>query len=1345
MKKRVLALMIVLWMTVGMAGTGLSDVAMLDAKEVKAAGISDYSLTIDKENTTVDISQDLYGLFYEDINSSADGGMYPELIKNRSFENRYYEGGILKSNETTWKKGWVSNVSSNFRVLGNRLETPVNGALNSNNPRYAKLIGNQILTNYGFTEYFKQNTPSIPIIAGTKYNFYLFAKALSGYSGNISVRVVDNSGKALTTNQKLRINKNGNWNQLSTVLTGLTTSSSGKLQVQITGAKSTDVLYVDMISLMSRDTYGYGNKNYGHGAGLRKDLVQKLQDLNPKFIRFAGGCIVEGAYDWNNFFNWEDSIGAPEQRHVSNNMWGNDAAQKGTGYMMSYGVGFHEYLQLSEDLGGQALPIMNAGVLCQARSNEIPAADGVNRDVFVEYITHLIDYCWGDINSKNAVQKLWAKKRVDNGRSIPFNLNYIGIGNENWEQKYFDNFDYMKEKVLAYVEENYPGRTITIISSTGPLVDHGIMTSAWNWLNTSHVGTTLVDEHYYVGPEWNINNVDRYDYYTRQEDGGSDVFLGEYAVHGGAQANNTLWPALEEAAYMTGIERNSDVVKMIAYAPLFAKEGNVDWDPDMIRFDNMRSYGTPSYYVQKMFSNNYGTKLVNTTLKKKDDSFFSKNYGSIFLGSYGTKVEYDDIKIYNEKEELIFEDSFDNNDAGWTQMTGSSEFISAGFSIANGKLTINSGRNGVNAVWLPAFAKDGDWSEYRVEVNGKKLNGTEGFVIGAGVKGSDEYYQYNLGGWSNSNEVFQLKRPGKDLMIIGNDQISALTGFSGIKNEQDTNIQVTFGIDGKLKASHRSTGSNGDINLNLKPYQKELFQVVSADDDYIYVKLVNTEENAKTIDLNFENYLNLTNQVTIESLAGNSLADYNTLDHPENIVTKTKTDVMTDNVYTYTIPKYSCSIIKVKRDSAISDPVSDANLSKISIPDKAPISLSFPGESVFIKAFVTPSYAPDQNIIWSSSNPSVAKVDGVGRVTAVGNGTAVITASSKVDSQVFATKTVNVAIDNKVVVLSLNQTLIKLHAKRASQKFATVIPIVKTAASDLSVTWTSSNTRVATVDQKGRITAVAAGTAVITAKSKANPLVSAQCKVVVSQDMGVTQMQAPDTVKITKTGVSYRPKVQLLTNSLADKGLTWTSDNGKIVKAASNGSLVGVKSGSTYVTVRSKDNPSVYKRILVTVRFQAKKVTLNKKKVTLGVKEKVKLKAVKSPKSAVNKLSWSTSKKSVATVSKGVVTGRKPGKATISVKTSNGKIAKCKVTVKKAPKSIKTTVSKKTMKKGKTYQIKHKLTKKSASYKISYKSSSTKKATVSSTGLVKAKKRGTVTITLKTFNKKTATIKIKIK
>ncbi len=576
-----------------------------------------YSMTVDKEDTGIDISQELFGLFYEDINSSADGGLSPELVKNNSFQN--YADGSAPTNpstygdQTSWKKYWTSSNASGFTV-------EQTAGLNEKNTNYAKLTGNQTLSNVGFTTMYNNTTPSVPIQDGMKYDFSMWMKADAAYAGNITVQVQNASGQALTDVKTLELKKDGNWNKISTVLTG-NKKETGKLVLTISGAAGTDVIYADMISLASQDTYGYGNKNYAYGAGLRKDLVEVLADLNPSFIRFPGGCAIEGDYGPDSFYNWENSVGPLEERKAQASYWGDNTIWKNPdadyGYMMSFELGYHEILTLCEDLGAEAFPIMSAGIYCQFASSAPAAKKGAELDPYAQYAIDLLNYCWGDPDSSDPEQAKWAKKRVENGHEAPFDLHYVGIGNENWNTatvNYYENFTYIKNKIDAYKEAHYPDHQLQLIFAYGPYYwNASAGEDAYTYVKREMPGEVLMDEHYYAGANWMLENTHRYDSYDRLDEKGTDVFVGEYAVN---DKGNRLEGAVAEAAYMTGFERNGDIVRHASYAPLLAKEGATNWSPNMIYFNEYDVMKTPNYYVQWMYANNYGKKLVNTKLNQ---------------------------------------------------------------------------------------------------------------------------------------------------------------------------------------------------------------------------------------------------------------------------------------------------------------------------------------------------------------------------------------------------------------------------------------------------------------------------------------------------------------------------------------------------------------------------------------------------------------------------------------------------------------------------------------------------------------------------------------------------------
>lgn len=872
-------------------------------------GETTYSMNIDPANEGVDISQELIGLFFEDINSAADGGLYPEMVKNYSFQNYFNVNradelpGKERGNQYSWKLHWVSDNDSNFVV-----EQDKNVYLNENNTNYAKITGNMVLKNGGFAPKNNPNSAAMPITKDAKFDFTIQTRADAAYAGKMKVRVVNENGDAITDEKEVKLNNNGKWSKSDKIVLTGTKTQKGKLEVSITGAKNTDVLYMDMVSLSPQDTYGYGNKNYAYGKGVRKDLVEKLLALNPSFIRFPGGCIIEGNYGRESYYNWEWSVGPLEERKAIPNHWASDDGNYTNtySYMQSFGFGYHEILQLCEDMGAEPFPILSAGVFCQFAVDR-PAASGDELDKFAQHATHLVDYCWGDPNSTDPTQKEWASKRVANGHEKEFNLNYIGIGNENWAAKYLNNFEYIKDYVEDYVAENYPGRKITIISSSGPAAEDGSYQFAWDWFNEKDAGETLVDEHYYQSKEFMLNKDDRYDYYNRLDNGGSDVFLGEYATHVNGNIND-LESAICDAAYMTGIERNGDIVRHASYAPLFEKLGSTNWNQNMIRFDEYESFGTPNYYTQHMFANNYGTKVVNTNLEKKGANY-TQNTGSPIIGTWATAGYVSHVKVTREDGKVLLDDDFtENGKAGvtWAQFKAPGDTSADQFTIGDGKLSFQQ-TGGMNCVWIPEAVNNPEWYNYKVEVTATKTAGSEGFLVGAGAKDYENYYWYNMGGWQNTQTVMERARTNVGRGIIGNN---FTYGFEPIKTNEEMDITFNYGIGGKLEAGYKSetVDQSKDFVGNLRPYQNDIYQVASKDDKYIYLKLVNHDSFAKDITLNYAGNLT-SDQAEIICMSGTG-KEVNAIGN-EKVKPVTTNVKLSGNQLKYMVPAMSFSVIKV--------------------------------------------------------------------------------------------------------------------------------------------------------------------------------------------------------------------------------------------------------------------------------------------------------------------------------------------------------------------------------------------------------------------------------------------------
>ena len=530
------------------------------------------NLVLDLNDTGIKIQPTMYGIFFEDINFSADGGLYAELIKNRSFEFPDAKMGWKQPNSARPSL----NGNSGFAKITNYV-SPDGG-----NKKYSHTVvhndENYQLINEGFR--------GIGLHGGKKYDLSVMIANNEGIE-NVNFSLVDTTG-AVLAETKIKPTR-GDWKTYEAVLEPNRTEEKALLKITFEGKGSVDM---DMISLFPQDTWK------GRKQGLRKDLVQLLDDLDPGFLRFPGGCIVEGR-SLAQRYQWQKTVGPPIERELLINRWNNLFEHRPAhDYYQSFGLGFFEYFQLSEDLGAEPIPILGCGMACQFNTGELVPLE--NLDPYVQEALDLVEFANGDITTP------WGKLRAEMGHPEPFNLKYLGIGNEQWGPEYFERYEIFVEAISA----KYPD--IVIISTPGPFPDGDMFEYGWEQLKK--LDAALADEHYYRPPEWFKANANRYDSYDRN---GTKVFAGEYAAHPKGVENGPLennWDtALSEAAFMTGLERNADVVHLTAYAPLMAHEEGWQWAPDLIWFNNLEVYGTPNYYVQKLFSNNSGTDLLKIT------------------------------------------------------------------------------------------------------------------------------------------------------------------------------------------------------------------------------------------------------------------------------------------------------------------------------------------------------------------------------------------------------------------------------------------------------------------------------------------------------------------------------------------------------------------------------------------------------------------------------------------------------------------------------------------------------------------------------------------------------------
>ena len=527
-------------------------------------------LEVDASKTITKIQPTMFGLFFEDINFAADGGLYAELIKNRSFE---FDKPLMGWEQPNTKRSSLNKESGSAAPVKIEADNTVFCRVEINNAKGYALI------NEGFR--------GMGVKKDAKYNLSLKAANHNSAIQKIIIQLIDKDQKVI--GETSIVPKSEQWTNYTASITATRTVAKAKLKITFEGTGTIDL---DMISLFPEDTWK-NRKN-----GLRKDLVQLLYDMKPGFLRFPGGCIVEGR-TLSDRYQWKKSVGNVDDRETKMNRWNVEFNHKQTpDYFQSFGLGFFEYFQLSEDIGAEPLPILSCGMACQYNTGELAPINEL--DPYVQDALDLIEFANG------AVTTNWGKIRSDMGHPKPFNLKYIGVGNEQWGPDYIDRYKVFEKAIKA----KYPN--IIIVSGSGPSPAGEHFDFAMEELKK--LNAELVDEHYYESPKWFRENAGRYDNYDRK---GPKIFAGEYAAQSvsGANPNNrNNWEcAFSEAAFMTGLERNAEVVHLTSYAPLMAHEDAWQWTPDMIWFNNLQSYGSANYYVQQLFSTNKGTDLLSIT------------------------------------------------------------------------------------------------------------------------------------------------------------------------------------------------------------------------------------------------------------------------------------------------------------------------------------------------------------------------------------------------------------------------------------------------------------------------------------------------------------------------------------------------------------------------------------------------------------------------------------------------------------------------------------------------------------------------------------------------------------
>lgn len=519
------------------------------------------------------ISNELIGIFFEDISYGADGGLYGELIQNRDFEYSAADRG-----------GWHSLTAWELKGEGSTITIGTERPIHTNNCHYATLN----TANVGAT-FENGGYDGIALKAGDLYDLSLMARKASDKSSKLLISLVSEKNETLAA-KSITIG-NADWKSLKMTLKASKDAPKARLVI---APQTTGAVDVDMVSLFPRNTFK-NRKN-----GLRADLAQVIADMNPKFVRFPGGCAAHGD-GLDNMYLWKRSIGKLEERQHMPNIWN---------YHQTLGLGYYEYFLFCEDIGAEPLPVIPAAVPCQNSSHGGHGQQGgvpmEEMDAFIQDILDLIEWANGDAKTTK-----WGRVRAESGHPKPFNLKYIGIGNEDLISNTFTERFNM---IYDAIRERHP--EIIICGTVGPFYEGSDY--EWGWKLAKEKEIPMVDEHYYVSPGWYIHNQDYYDHYDRNA---SEVYLGEYACHVASRHNN-IETALCEALHLTNVERNADIVRMTSYAPLLARHGHTNWNPDMIYFNSSRIDLTPGYYTQKMFGNNSGDQYLTGKLvveNRRDD------------------------------------------------------------------------------------------------------------------------------------------------------------------------------------------------------------------------------------------------------------------------------------------------------------------------------------------------------------------------------------------------------------------------------------------------------------------------------------------------------------------------------------------------------------------------------------------------------------------------------------------------------------------------------------------------------------------------------------------------------
>ena len=811
----------------------------------------DAQISIDAAQRGANVPSSLYGIFFEEINHAGDGGLYAELIQNRGFEDTVIPEGYRVEGDKVYPPAVCNHLTGSkphpdlsFRWptdkipawsleqqdgTGASMTLTTEFPLNSATPTALKVTlpaqGRVALSNTGFW--------GINIEEGKSYFLRFNTSNGNRFDGKATVKLVGADGTELC-NRPLGIDPDKNWCQYTGELVATGTDHKARFVIELEG-KGT--LLLDYISLFPAETF------HNRENGLRKDIAETLEAMRPAFVRWPGGCVVEGI-TLSNRIKWKETIGDPATRPGVYDTWG---------YRTTMGFGYHEFLQFCEDINAEGMFVCNVGLGCQGRAGDACAENEV--DFFINDVLDAIDYALGDGTT------VWSRKRVENGHPAPFPLKYVEIGNENWGAVYEKRYD----KFYKAIKAKYP--QLKLISTLGL------------GGQKRHEKVDMIDPHWYVSPEFFFASDKLFD---NQERGDYEVYIGEYAVNQNVGGGNLLG-ALAEAAFLTGVERNSDLVKMASYAPLFENVNDRVWPTNLIWFDSHRVMGRSSYQVQKMYAENRPS--FNVAASFEQPVIPVKVKGQIALGGWDTDNEYKDLKVTLADGRTVEADMTQ----GWEAQEGSC-------STENGVLKVT----GPGVMRWAQWTSSEQFGDCSISLKARKIAGVEGFLIYFGMHDGKNGYVLNIGGWGNQTTAFQT--------INGNDMPQIPNNISqNVETDRWYDIRIdvkggkfTYFLDGKQM-----------LETTIEHIQRYVVTGYDEQAGELIVKFVNATEEPFTTSINLENVTSIKRKGRVVTLTSADPKDENSLDDPKKVFPRESTYNGFSKKFDYTFEPWSFTVLRI--------------------------------------------------------------------------------------------------------------------------------------------------------------------------------------------------------------------------------------------------------------------------------------------------------------------------------------------------------------------------------------------------------------------------------------------------